>query len=241
MAIIDKTQDTIGSTQQGGFDANWDYKNRSVAPLTEDGLERFSQYSATPDSTMMFAGPARFTGLAGNTAELTPIGLTDGISIQSSPQLQRLYEIGSNRAFFTRGKTQSSVGFSRILADQSNILVALTANAYRPLQSTGGYAGPSGQPNPQIAMNIDSEYFSTPFGLMLIFKTRGGPSSTGPTDVATVAANASNTSNGKILCAIYLEYCVFSNYQFQIANQSPVIMEGLSIEFDRVVPVSMTN
>lgn len=234
MAVINKTDDTIGNTRSAGFSTAWDFKGQYVSDLAEDSLERFGQYSATPDSTMLFAGPARFTGLAGNTAELTPIGLTDGIALQSSPQLQRLYEIGSNRAFFTRGKTQSSVSFSRVLADQSNILMALTANTYRPLQAIAGQNAPAPtSPNPNIGMNIDSEYFSTPFGLMLLFKTRGGPSST--------AGSGVSPSNGKILTAIYLEYCMFSNYSFQIANQSPVIMEGLGIEFDRVVPVAMTN
>lgn len=228
---INKNDDTIGNTRDAGFSTAWDFKGQYVSGLAEDSLERFGQYSATPDSTMLFAGPARFTGLAGNTAELTPIGLTDGIALQSSPQLQRLYEIGSNRAFFTRGKTMSSVSFSRVLADQANILMALTANTYRPLQATGGQSGPSASPNIDVAMNIDSEYFSTPFGLMLLFKTRGGPSSTGTTGQST----------GKILSCIYLEYCMFSNYSFQVANQSPVIMEGLGIEFDRVVPVAMTN
>lgn len=230
-AVINKDDDTIGSTRKSGFSTAWDFKGQYVSNLAEDSLERFGQYSATPDSTMLFAGPARFTGLAGDTAELTPIGLTDGIALQSSPQLQRLYEIGSNRAFFTRGKTMSSVSFSRVLADQANILMALTANTYRPLQAIGGMNAPAAIfPNPEIGMNIDSEYFATPFGLMLLFKTRGGPSST-----------SGDGSNGKILTAIYLEYCMFSNYSFQVANQSPVIMEGLGIEFDRIVPVAMTN
>lgn len=234
MAVINKTDDTIGNTRSAGFSTAWDFKGQYVSDLAEDSLERFGQYSATPDSTMLFAGPARFTGLAGNTAELTPIGLTDGIALQSSPQLQRLYEIGSNRAFFTRGKTQSSVSFSRVLADQANILMALTANTYRPLQTVSGQTAPAAtSPNPNIGMNIDSEYFATPFGLLLLFKTRGGPSST--------SGSGQSPSNGKILTAIYLEYCMFASYNFQVANQSPVIMEGLSIEFDRVVPVAMTN
>lgn len=230
-AVINNKQDTIGSTRAAGFSTAWDFKGSYVSDLAEDSLERFGQFSATPDSTMLFAGPARFNGMAGNTAELTPIGLTDGISLQSSPQLQRLYEIGSNRAFFTRGKTMSSVSFSRVLADQASILMALTANTYRPLQSVGGQSGASAAPNPQVAMNLDSEFFSTPFGLMLIFKTRGGG----------VGTAGISDSNGKILTAIYLEYCMFENYQYQVANGSPVVMENLSIQMDRIVPVAMAN
>ena len=224
-STINSTDDQLGTQQDAGFSTQFDWKGEYVSPLAEDGLERFSQFSATPDTTVIFAGPARFTGLSGNTAALLPIGLTDGISYQSTPQLQRLFEIGSNRSFFTRGKSISSVSFSKILADQANILRALSLNVYRPNLSVDGPNAPGADaPNPDIMMNMDSEYFNVPFGLMLLFKTRGG-----------------GTSNGKILSAIYLEYCMFSAYNFSIASQAPVIMENIAVEFDRTVPVSLTN
>jgi hypothetical protein len=34
---------------------------------------------------------------------------------------------------------------------------------------------------------------------------------------------------------------MFSSYNFSIAAQAPVIMENIAIEFDRTVPVSLTN
>lgn len=227
MALTSNANDKLGTVQNTGFSTNWDWKGEYVSTLKDDGYERFSQYSATPDTTVMFAGPARFTGLAGNVTNLLPIGLVDGIGINTSPGLSRLYEIGSNRAFFTRGKTQSSISFSKMLADQPNVLKALTLNSYNTLaMNTAGTKAPgAASPNPDIMMNLDSEYFSVPFGLLLMFKTRGG--------------NTDGT--GKILSAIYLEYCMFSNYQFNIQSTAPVIMEGVGIEFDRIVPVSLAN
>ena len=225
MATINKDDDRLGTSQEAGFSTNFNWKEDYVSPLKEDGLERFSQFSATPDSTVIFAGPARFTGLSGDTAALLPIGLVDGISYQSTPQLQRLFEIGSNRSFFTRGKSISSVSFSKMLADQANILRALSLNVYRPAITAGGASAPGADaPNIDIMMNMDSEYFNVPFGLMLLFKTRGGGEGT-----------------GKILSAIYLESCMFSAYNFSIASQAPVIMENIAIEFDRTVPVSLVN
>lgn len=222
---VNKDDDKLGTTQESGYSTAWDWKGEYVSRLKDDGYERFSQYSATPDTTVLFAGPARFTGLGGNTADLLPIGLVDGIQFQSSPQLQRLFEIGSNRSFFTRGKSASTVSFSKMLADQANILKALTTNAFRPEMDTDGPKAPGADsPNPEIMMNLDSEYFAVPFGLMVLFKTRGG-----------------NGGNGKILSATYLEYCMFSGYQFSIQAQAPVIMENIGIEFDRSVPVSLTN
>lgn len=219
------TNDLLGTVQQTGFSTNWDWKGNYVSNLAEEGYERFGQFSATPDTTMLFAGPARLTGLAGDIGNLLPIGLADGINYSSDPQLARLYEIGSNRAFFTKGKTISQITLSKMLADQQNILRALTKNAYRPIMNTDGVKGPGADsPNPDIMMNMDSEYFSVPFGLLMVFKTRGG-----------------GTGTGKILSAIYMEYCMFGSYNFSISASAPVIVEGVSIQFDRTVPVSFTN
>jgi hypothetical protein len=217
--------DALTTVQDTGFSTDWDWKGEYVSKLADDGLERFSQYSATPDSTLMFAGPARYTGLSGDAANLLPIGLTDGLQFSGNAQLARLYEIGSNRAFFTRGKTMSGVSFSKMLADQKNILAALTNKAYHPNQDISGFGAPGADsPNPDIMMNLDSEYFSVPFGMLLVFKTRGG-----------------GTGNGKILSAVYLEYCMFESYSFSVSSTAPAIAENISIQFDRPVPVSFAN
>jgi hypothetical protein len=225
MAITDPTSDVIPNDAAAGFTTDWDWKGNYVSTLENDGYERFSQYSATPDTTLLYAGPARFSGLNGDASVMVPIGLTDGLSIQQDAGLQRLYEIGSNRAFFTRGKTQSAISLGRMLADQSNILYALSNVAYRPLQDASGYNAPGGTaPNANIMMNLDSEYFAVPFGLLVIFKTRGG-----------------GDGFGEILSASYLESCMFQNYAFQVASQSPVIVENVSLQFDRAVPVSFNS
>ena len=83
--------------------------------------------------------------------------------------------------------------------------------------------GGAESPQPDIMMNIDSEYFGTPFGLMMLFKTRGG----------------GNEGEGKVLTALYLEYAMLSNYSFQVASASPVIVESVAIEFDRFLPIAL--
>jgi hypothetical protein len=209
---------------QAGFSTNYDWKNEYVSKLTDDGYERFSQYSANPDATSIFAGPARFSGIGSDAANLYPIGLSDGLSMSSNPQLAQLFEIGSNRSFFTRGKTTHTLSLGKMLADQQNILSALSYNAYRPNVLSGGTGAPGADyptVDSPIKMNIDSEYFNVPFGIMLLFKTRGG-----------------GDGSGKILTALYLESCMFSNYSFSVASQSPVIVENIAISFDRPVPVA---
>lgn len=220
----DNTNDRLPSADGQGFNTAWDWKSSFVSGLAEDGLERFSQYSASPDTTALYAGPARFTGLSGDASILVPIGMADQISVQSNPSLARLFEIGSNRSFFTRGKTASALSLGRMLCDQKSLLAALTQNSYRPTDKDKMTSLPGAEsPQPDIMMNIDSEYFAVPFGLMMLFKTRGGGTS----------------GEGKVLTAVYLEYCMLSNYSFQIASASPVIVESVAIEFDRYLPISL--
>lgn len=218
--MADAKNDTLSATSDGSFTSSWDYKGSYMSRLNEDGLERFSQFSASPDSTALFAGPARYTGL-GSGADLIPIGLVDNISYQDNAQLMRLFEVGSNRSFFTRGKSAPTLSMSKVLADQANILAALSAAAYRPLQAIDGQRAP-GATGSDVMMNLGSEFFSVPFGLLIVMKSRGG----GP------------DGYGKALTALYLEYCMFSGYSFQVASQQPVIAENIQIEFDRPVPVS---
>lgn len=222
MALDTNDNDKLPVAETGAFQPGWDWKSNYVSSLVEDGLERFSQFSATPDTTVLFAGPARFTGLAGDSSSLIPIGLTDQISYTTNPSLARLFEVGSNRSFFTRGKTANGITLGKMLADQKNIMAALTAQAYHPTYAASSQPGAE-SPSPDIMMNLDSEYFAVPFGMMLLFKTRGG----------------GIAGEGKPLTALYLEYCMFSNYQFTIASSSPVIVESIAIEFDRALPVSL--
>lgn len=221
---VESVNDRLGTTTGAGFASDFDWKGNYVSGLNDDGLERFSQYSASPDSTLLLAGPARFSAISSPSVSLTPIGLVDGISIQQNPSLSRLFEIGSNRSFFTRGKTISSISFSKMLADQANILAACTANSYQPNTDSQGTKAPGNQTNPQIQMNLDSEVFGVPFGLLLVFKTRGGDT----------------TGTGKVLTALYLENCMFANYSFSVSSGQPVIMDSVAMEYDRSVPVSLS-
>lgn len=215
------TNDRLSSVAEAGFSTEWDFQGSYVSSLAEDGYERFSQYSATPDSTLLFAGPARFTGLAGDSSELTPIGLTDNIQMQSDAGLARLFEIGSNRSFFTRGKTSGTFSLTKLLADQGNILHAMSANAYRPAVADAGYSAP-GADGSNIMMNLDSPYFACPMGILMVMKTRGG----------------GDSGYGKALAAIYIEYAMFQGLSMSIVSTQPVISEGVSISYDRIVPVS---
>lgn len=212
----------------GAFDLNFDWKGEYFNSLTngEQGYEDFSQLSAAPDCTAIYAGPPRFSSVGANGVTLYPIGLVQSISLASGVANQRLFEIGSNRSFFTRGKAAPSLSLSKLLADQKNIIASLLQYARNDiLRDYDGTKSPgTGGAAADIMLNLDSEFTNVPFGMLLVLKTKGGK-------------DASN--RGKTLAAVYLELCVMDGYGFSIDAVSPAIQEGVSIQFDRIVPVDI--
>ncbi len=212
----------------GGFDLNWEWKNEYFSSLSngDQGYEDFSQLSAAPDCTAIYAGPPRFASIGVSGVQLMPIGLVQSISLASGVANQRLFEIGSNRSFFTRGKAAPSITLSKLLADQKNLISALMTHARKDMvRNYGGNSDPGAQgEDSTIMLNLDSEFTNVPFGVMLVLKTKGGKDT---------------QSRGKTLAAIYLELCVMDGYSFSMDAAAPAIQEGVAIQFDRVVPVDI--
>lgn len=224
----------LGTANPNGFAAGWDWKGEYISGLSNgEGLERFSQGSLTPDTTILFAGPARFSNIANDTDRLHAIGLVDSFGFSSSATVQPLYEIGSNRTFFTRGKTQNQVQISAMVADHANLMKALIQESYDEetqvakdssyFLNTGGTKAPASGP---LAFNLDSEAFNVPFGILMCFKTKGEEDGT--------------SINGKIVGATYLENCALMNFSLNVQAQSPVIQDNVGIMFDRAVPVAVS-
>lgn len=223
------------ASDSGGFIPGWDWKGNYVDRLESgDGLERFSQGSLTPDTTLLFAGPARFSAVATNTNRLHPMGLVDSFAYSTNSPVQPLYEIGSNRTFFTRGKTLNQVQLSAMLADQRNLMKAIAQESYRDdsqktadgeyFLNTSGTKAP-GAEGSDLWLNLDSEALNVPFGILMVFKTKGQEDGT--------------DLHGKIVGATYLENCMLANFNLNVQAQSPVIQENVGIMFDRAVPVAV--
>lgn len=116
-----------------------------------------------------------------------------------------------------------------MLADQKNIISSLLANAQLGnvrVNDVGTKAPGDNGRESDIMMNLGSEYTHIPFGILMVFKTRG-------------SEPGQESSRGKILSSVYMEYCMMEGYNFSVTAQAPVIMENISIQFDRVVPVAI--
>ena len=106
---------------------SWDWSNEHVQTEVKNG-ENVSSIS-----TIILAGPSRLKmiasettdGVFGSTNSLVPIGTVQNISITSSRQVMRMFEIGSLRAYQIPGRISYQLTMSRIMFHGPSLLRAL--------------------------------------------------------------------------------------------------------------------
>lgn len=108
--------------------SQWDFFNRNV----QSGLLEGRYMNAA--FTLIAAGPPRLSAvLAPDQAdtELTniayPIGVVQSINLGVNSQVMRLWEIGSERSYFVRGRTVGQVALGRIMYHGPSLLRVLYA------------------------------------------------------------------------------------------------------------------
>lgn len=218
--------------------ANWDFNNFHVQLDIAAGefIDAFT--------VLIAAGPPKLR-LAGNNiqneglqnrallnAVAYPIGVIENFAIAQNRQLQRLFEIGSKRSYFITGRNVGSLQIARTLFHGPNLLRSLYA--YYPATKIGrgavqllaSGAGRSNAVAPEIRSNpgfgdflanLDSDLFDQPFGLFLIMRD-----------------NKNQPYSG-----IYLEDVFLQAHQFSINSSSTLVAEGVTAQFDQVIPVDV--
>lgn len=191
-------------------------------------------------STLIAAGPPRLrdtvgggqvsTGSGRDTVKtfVFPIGIIEAVSVSQARQLQRLFEIGSKRSYFIPGRNVGQLSITRTLFDGPSLMRALMA--YLPAALVGQYdADQLLQSNAIVKanefrnapgykdffINLDSEAFDQPLGIFIAHKD----------------ANADNYGG------FYLENCFLNSHQMSISATSTLIAEGVTLQYDRMVPL----
>ena len=212
------------------------------------------------ETTLIAAGPPRLSDVTGGNPQqqgklddegdlVFPIGVLENVGISQSKQLQRIFEIGSSRSYFIPGRVVGSLTIGRIMYHGPSLLKVLYAyykqslgnlrfmNESNATVNKNGIEVPN--PNKQLLglaalqnelhrvkfnpgyddlwLNLGSDIFNQPTGLCLYFR------------------NQNDTTIG----AVYLEECYIQGHQMSISSGSVLVMEGASIQFDRVVPIRM--
>lgn len=214
---------------------NWNFHKYRIQQDVTGG-----QY-INAESTLIAAGPPNFGGNAtvtGATASVYPIGLLETFGLSQSRQLQRIFEIGSSRSYFVPGRTIGSFTLGRTFYFGPSLLRVLYAywNGIADdtvLGADGAADGlaaliPSTVKQKQLYRNpgygyllidLASDLFAQPTGLAVIFKD-------GNTD----------TFGG-----FYLENCYVQGHQMTVSSGSVLIMEGASLQYDLLVPLSLAK
>lgn len=232
---------------------NWDFHNHHVQE------ELLGGEFISAETTLIAAGPPRLTDVGNGNTEITedegdlvfPIGVLENVGLSQSKQLQRIFEIGSTRSYFVPGRTVGSVTLGRVLYHGPSLLKVLYAHykqsrgAFKfnhrgkgALMNVGGVQVPDPnatllelpalqqelhrvKENPgydDLWLNLASDLFNQPTGMAIYFRNQ-----------------LDMTVGG-----VYLEECYVQGHQLSISSGSALLMEGVSLQFERLLPIRMS-
>lgn len=230
--------------------STWDFHNFHVQSDLKGG-----QF-VSAESTLIAAGPPLLpNGLNGQSSgQVYPIGLLESVGLQQNKQLQRIFEIGSTRSYFIPGRTVGSVSIGRTFYFGPSLLRVLyayynqsTSSPYpfgslvidTPLTLTGGgdtisvtdpkaslLDGTAASDVHTIQRDPGQDYFFIDLASDLFAQ---------PTGMAMYFKDANGTSVG----ALYLEEAYVQGHQMTVSSGSVLIMEGVSMQYDRIRPIKV--
>jgi len=232
--------------------ANWDFSNFHVQQELKGG-----QF-VSAETSLIASGPPEITGagnyssgVPANVGTVYPIGLIENAGISQSKQLQKLFEIGSSRSYFVPGRVIGSVNIGRIFYygpsllrtfyayyynNANNVNIGTTAasaeitledgsitqSPLARLLDNGSTAFHKVKLSPvedYFFVNLASDLFNQGFGLAFYFKD----------------------TNFNSVGAFYLENVYVQGHQFSLSSGSVLVMEGASMQYDRIVPIKLIN
>jgi len=209
---------------------NW---GSSTNTNIERSMDNTAYSAAHPDDTLVFAGPPRIVEVdgidSGVFGEYAAIGMLQNISITQSKPFQPMMALGSSRSFYLGGKAQGTAQIGRLFLNTDSLLKRVYSNIIPKVEGGTANTGispfsgsdvikdnPAGDDsNKNLLINLDSEFFLIPFGLGVIFKNK-----------------ARETIGG-----FYMELAVIPNYTVSVQAGQSMIMEGVAVLFDRLIPL----
>lgn len=237
---------------------NWDFHNHHVQ------AELLGGEFVSAETTLIAAGPPRLSDITGvfnpddSTIDIPdegdmvfPIGVLENVGLSQSKQLQRIFEIGSNRSYFIPGRTIGSVTLGRVLYHGPSLMKALYAHYkqsapgalnfnHRGKGATvniGGVQVPD--PNatllelPQLQQQLHRVKFNP--GYDDLWLNLASDIFNQPTGIAIYFRNQLDMTVG----AVYLEECYIQGHQLSISSGSVLLMEGVSLQFEQLKPIRM--
>jgi len=197
----------------------WKYQDNYV----ERVMDNAAYTAAHPDDTLIMAGPPRTpepsSGAAGAAAatadKLLAIGHLQQVQFTQQKPTQPVMAIGSGRTFFVSGKAQGQCTLGRLFVNGRNLLRILNHNMRRSNMNVGNFDDkPAKSSKQQYYVNLDSELYLVPFGLAALFRDK-----------------VHHTLGG-----FYSELSLITNYAIGLTAGQNMVMEQVSVVFDRLLP-----
>jgi hypothetical protein len=230
--------------------SNWDFSNYHVQQDLSGGQFVSAETSLIASGAPTLNGTGAYSDVpVGQVGQVFPIGLIENAGISQSKQLQKLFEIGSSRSYFIPGRVIGSVSMGRLFYYGPSILRVLYAYYYNNANNILVGTNPQGAtitlsdgsivPDPlarlldtgsttyhQLRMNPGDDYFFLNLASDLFHQAFG---------LAFYFKDANFNSVG----AFYLENTYIQGHQFSVSSGSVLIMEGVSAQYDRIVPIKL--
>ena len=234
---------------------NWQWQNEHVQSEIQNGE------FVSSESSLVLAGPSRLDHLSdngsgtflGSSNSLIPLGILNNINFVQNRPVQRLFEIGSKRAYFVPGRLFAQFSASRMLfygPSLMRLLYALApdrlvANLGTPLNIDPDSQGQGVAQLPEYsALFQDDELQNVP-----------GYGGTNNEDNRDFYVNLTSelftvpfglcviykTAQDKPYGATYLEDCYIESHQMGMDSSNVVIAETVNGQFDRMVPVQLAT
>ena len=224
--------------------SNWDFHNFNIQQELKGG-----QF-VSAESTLVAAGPPRLELITDIEGEAVyPIGLLESVALSQNKQLQRIFEIGSTRSYFIPGRTVGSVSVGRTFYFGPSLLRVL----YAYYKSSGDVnIGTAVQDN-TITLSSGRKVMDPLAALIVgvdentLHKVKRSPGEdyfyidlasdlfAQPTGMAIYFKDC----NGDAISAMYLEDTYVQGHQMSVSSGSVLIMEGASLQYDRIRPIKM--
>jgi len=221
--------------------SDWNFFNKNVQGGLVEGRFLNAAY------TLIAAGPPRLAAAGVSSTTRTdalgniafPIGVIQSFNISQSSQIMRVWEIGSERSYFIRGRVMGRIGLGRIMyhgPSLQRVLYAyldgeyeggdsfdslydndakLSLNTSGESQSKRVYANPPGYEN--LWLDLASDVFSQPIGLLILMRD----------------------SNNSTVGAFYMEYANIDNHGLATDAGGTVLSENASLQYERMRPINV--
>ena len=192
--------------------SNWDFFNKNV----QSGLLEGRYLNAA--FTMIAAGPPRLAAIGEpSTVDPTsaniafPIGVIQNFNVGQSSQVLRLFENA-----YLSGDIADGSPFEALYTGAEGQQAKLNSNQAGKAKGNRYARNPG---NENIWLDLASDVFSQPIGLMLLMRD----------------------SNNDTVGAFYFEYCMITNHGFAADSGGTILSENASIMFERVVPINAVD